>query len=73
VTYGKGDTVALVAAATDPRVRSGVCTRPELEALVVVAVKATEAGQVLKLRTKAHASIGWEKAKNVTLVRRGEG
>jgi hypothetical protein len=71
MTYQKGDVVALGERSMAPRLRSGVCTREELERLTVVAVKDIDTGeQVLKLRTAEGASIGWEKSRCVSLVRR---
>lgn len=69
--FGRGDTVALTERAAAPRIRCGACTRAELDQLVVVALKdGTGVGALLKLRTAAHASIGWVRASDVVLVRR---
>jgi hypothetical protein len=73
VTFDRGDTVCLTERAMAPRLRNGICTREELEHLTVVATKTTDAGVVLKLRTRDHASIGWLFEREVMLVKRGEG
>jgi hypothetical protein len=71
VTYAKGDTVCLTKRAMAPRLRNGICSVQELSELIVVAIKDAGDFQVLKLRTKQHSSIGWEKSFNVQLVNRG--
>jgi hypothetical protein len=70
MTYAKGDIVSIKEHARAPRLRGGACSAAELDALTVVATKDTPAGVLLKLTTR-FAPIGWEKAVNVVLVRRG--
>jgi hypothetical protein len=70
VRFRLGDIVALRREAMGPRLRGGACTPEELSVLTVVALK--NRGRAIKLTTRT-TGIGWELAKNVLFVRRGEG
>jgi hypothetical protein len=70
MTFAKGDIVSLAEGEVASRTRAGACTEAELVDCVVVATKVTDAGQVVKVRTRAHDSLGWIFARNLRLVRR---